>query len=339
METTSYVSFPVPTPLFDESVIADKPKRVFRRYRWLLALLTAAGIGVTSVLGIYAYAAWALGNPVIAPLKSNPAEAIGVAYEDVLFPSADGSSEVSGWYLPAGTGGKTVVLSHGYGTNREEPWVPMYELARQLHKQNFNVVMFDYGFTKPNRSVTGGIVETQELLGAVQYAKSRESGPLYVWGFSMGAGTALQAALKTDLIDGMILDSTFILDPDTMFHNIKQHLSLLPRTPSVSLINLFFPVFSGYSLNQVPYQAVKTTTYDIPLFLIHGEQDTKAPYTSITSFYSNQKANPASQLWLVPDGHHELIFAEHRKEYLKRTLQFLDACVRQAEETGHRTAV
>lgn len=52
-----------------------------------------------------------------------------------------------------------------------------------------------------------------------------------VWGFSMGAGTALQTGLVSEDIDAMILDSTFLLEPDTLYHNIKQNIDL-PRQPS-----------------------------------------------------------------------------------------------------------
>ncbi|GIP35749.1 alpha/beta hydrolase [Paenibacillus sp. J2TS4] len=318
-------------PLFGES--ATERVVVSRRFKWLflsLALILVAA--VTAVLSFYAYIAWVLSRPVIPPLQSNPLLAVGLAYEEVEFPSANGGTMVDGWYIPGSTAA-TVVLSHGYGTNREEPWVPSYELATEINRHQYNVLMFDYGFVHPDRPFTGGIIETQELLGAIEYVKERGAEQVYVWGFSMGAGTALQAALKTDLIDGMILDSTFILEPDTMFYNLKQQVSLLPRFPSIALVNMFLPVFNGYSLGQIPYRTVNATSYTVPIFLIHGELDDKAPYSTITRFYANQKDQPLTELWLLPDSIHEMIFRTHPEEYLQRTFQFLDGIGQRSGQT------
>src|SRR5690606_28567965 len=135
-------------------------------------------------------------------------------------PSRNGESHLEGWFIP-GSSKKTVIFSHGYGGNREELWVPFYTLAKELHKQKYNVIMFDYGYVQPdnNRIVTGGVQESQELLGAVDFVKNKIGGQVYIWGFSMGAGTALQAALDSENeITGMILDSTFLLNPDTLYH-------------------------------------------------------------------------------------------------------------------------
>lgn len=294
-----------------------------KKSRWIsYTLLGTAFVIFCFVLSFYAYIAWMLGRPPIPPLQSNPLEAVGLSYEDVDFPSANGEHTVNGWYVPGATD-TTIILSHGYGTNREEPWVPMYELLEELNSRQYTVLMFDYGFVHPDRAVSGGVVETQELLGAVEYINQRGAERIFVWGFSMGAGTALQAGLKTDLIDAMILDSTFILDPDTMFYNIKQNASMLPRFPSVSLVSMFLPVFNGYSLQQIPYDVVKETSYTIPMFLIHGELDNKAPYETIVRFYENQQDNGYTKLWLLPDAHHELIFRTRKDEYIEKTMRFL----------------
>lgn len=276
---------------------------------------------LAAVVSFHGYIAWTLGRPSIVPLQSNPRDAIGVDYEDVSFPSANGRSLLNGWYIP-GESSNTVVFSHGYGANREEYWVPMYELASAMHKQKYNVLMFDYGFVQPGRVVTGGVQETQELLGAIGLAKSKGAEHVYVWGFSMGAGTALQAALVNKEINGMILDSTYLLDPDTLYMNVKQVIDL-PRFPSLGLIRFFFPILNGVSLSQIPTHDVKTTQYDLPIFLIHSKQDSKADYKLIEQLYDRQEDHVNTQLWMVPNSKHELIYRTHKKDYLLRAITFL----------------
>ncbi|UUZ82987.1 prolyl oligopeptidase family serine peptidase [Paenibacillus sp. P26] len=166
-----------------------------------------------------------------------------------------------------------------------------------------------------------GIRESQELLGAVRYAKDQGAEKVFVWGFSMGAGTALQAALQTKDIDGMILDSTFILEPDTLYHNMKQEANL-PKF-SQPLVHMFFPALNGVSLNQIPYTKVKETQYNIPIFFIHGEKDLKAPYEMAEEIFANQKPESGSRLWSLPNDGHELIYKAHKKTYLQMTTGFL----------------
>ena len=209
---------------------------------FLAMLLIAAFI-------FHGYVAWMLAYPYVEPLSSNPEKAIGLSYEDVVFPSHSGKTTVGGWYIPASSNddhtmraamsstgsdsSRTVIFSHGYGANREEDWVPMYELAELLHDMHYNVLMFDYGYASgPYKApATGGHEESQQLLAAVDYAHNRGAEEIVVWGFSMGAGTALQTALLTDEIDAMILDSLFIPSPETLFDNLTQFVPL-PKFPS-----------------------------------------------------------------------------------------------------------
>ncbi|GGJ13976.1 hypothetical protein GCM10008022_23710 [Paenibacillus hunanensis] len=275
-------------------------------------------------VALHAYIAWVLSYPTVANVYSNPMQAKNMPYEDISFPARDGSRMMQGWYIPAETkSNKTIIFSHGYGANREETWIPMYDLAHFAHRLNFNVIMFDYGFaSKTNKEVaTGGKKEAQQLLGAIDLAKQRGAKELVVWGFSMGAGTALQAGLLTDQVDAMILDSTFLLEPDTLYYNIRQQLDL-PQHPTIDIMEMLLPIVNGTSLNQIPYPQVKKKDYPFPIFFIHGTQDSKAPYQIAELLAANQ-TNPNSELWVIPGAHHELEFREHPREYLRNVSNFL----------------
>ncbi|ANS76930.1 alpha/beta hydrolase [Paenibacillus yonginensis] len=272
---------------------------------------------------LHGFIAWVLSNPTVAPLYSNPKLAKNMAYEDVNFQALDNSRTMHGWYIPAAGSNKTIVFSHGYGANREESWIPMYDLAHFAHQLNFNVLMFDYGFAAQNSKevATGGKKEAQQLLGAIQYVKQKGAKEIIVWGFSMGAGTALQAGLHTNDVNAMILDSTFLLEPDTLYHNLKQHLPL-PEHPSLEILEMLLPVLNGTSLRQIPYPEVKKEDYPFPIYFIHGTEDEKAPYPIAEKLAANQ-TNPFSGVWIVQGAHHELIFREHSREYLRRVSTFL----------------
>ncbi|MFD0696859.1 alpha/beta hydrolase [Paenibacillus sp. GCM10027628] len=297
---------------------------LLRKKRLVSTILISFLLLCTSLLlAFHAYIAWTLARPHIDPLHSNPMQAVGLPYSSVTFPSRNGASNLDGWFIPASSN-KTVIFSHGYGGNREELWVPIYNLARELHMQNYNVLMFDYGYVQPGNDhlMTGGIRESQELLGAVDYIKQLSDGPIYIWGFSMGAGTALQAALQSGSdIAGMILDSTFLLNPDTLYHNMKQYVNV-PKFPSLPLVRLFFPLLNGVSLHEVPYNKVTSTSYPMPIFFIHGTADTKAPYGMIEDMFKKQK-DTSDKLWIIPNAQHELLYRAEPQAYVKQTLNFL----------------
>ncbi|SDO67167.1 Lysophospholipase, alpha-beta hydrolase superfamily [Paenibacillus sp. yr247] len=298
---------------------------LLRKKRLVLNILISFLIlCISLLLGFHAYIAWTLARPHIEPLHSDPMRAVGLPYNSVTFPSHNGTSNLEGWFIPAHSD-KTVIFSHGYGGNREELWVPLYNLARELHLQNYNVLMFDYGYVHPGnkRIMTGGIQESQELLGAITYIKLASSGPIYIWGFSMGAGTALQTALQSgNDISGMILDSTFLLNPDTLYHNMKQVVNV-PKFPSLPLVRLFFPLLNGVSLHEVPYNKVTSTAYSMPIFFIHGTEDYKAPYGMVEDMFKQQKESQ-SKLWIIPKAQHELLYRAEPKTYVQRTMSFLN---------------
>jgi len=272
----------------------------------------------------HAYAAWALTHPTVAPLTSNPMLAKGLPFSVVTFKSLDERTPMDGWWIPAEDSNRTVVLSHGYGTNREEAWVPMYDLADLLHGLEYNVLMFDYGYASKSypTAATGGILESQQLLGALQFARQQGSDELIVWGFSMGAGTALQAALQSADVDAMILDSTFLPDEETLFYNIRHYIDI-PKYPSLSLIRGFIPLMSGTRLEQIPSDQIQETAYGFPIFLIHGTADDKAPIY-LSENIAKAQTNALSELWIVPNAIHEMIYRTHTDEYVQRTTSFLE---------------
>ena len=320
-------------PAVNEPPAQLSPRLIRFKHIIIALVLSVVFFFMFCFIALHAYIVWFLSNPTVAPLYSNPLLAKDMAYEEVTFPAKDGSRMMQGWNIPAPNSNKTIVFSHGYGANREESWIPMYDLAHYAHRQGFNVVMFDYGFaSQTNREVaTGGRAESQQLLGAIQLAKQRGAQEIIVWGFSMGGGTALQAGLQTKDVNAMILDSAFLLEPDTLYHNIHNQIDL-PRHPSLEILELLFPVLNGTGLQQIPYQQVKAEDYPFPIFFIHGTKDEKAPYPIAEALAANQ-TNPASDVWIVENGLHELIFREHPREYLRRVSTFLSNVQQQLQHS------
>jgi len=283
------------------------------------------------VIVSHAIIAWNLAFPYVPPLESNPIEKKQLSYEVVVYPSRSGETTVDSWFIPARSAAsgeeskRTIILSHGYGANREESWVPMYDLAELMHELGYNVIMFDYGYASKSYSApaTWGSEEKNQLLAAVDYAKERGAEKIIVWGFSMGGGTALQAALESKSIDGLILDSLFLPSPETLYTNIKQYIGL-PKYPTTAIIGKLLPLWTNHTFSSLPAETILQTTYDIPLFIIHGTADNKADVYIAERIAANQTV-PQSRLWVIEGGQHELLFRKDPNVYMKNISQFLSS--------------
>ncbi|MHA6482663.1 alpha/beta hydrolase [Paenibacillus sp. strain BS8-2] len=316
----------LPLPPFTRSHAAAQR----RKHRWIATIAATVAMFFIAIVIFHGYVAWMLAYPYVAPLTSNPKDAIGADYEEVVFPSHSGNTTVSGWYVPASDeegsstpSTRTVVFSHGYGANREESWVPMYDLTKLLHDLRYNVLLFDYGYASEQYKApaTGGREESQQLLASINYARSRGAEDIVVWGFSMGAGTALQTALITDEIDAMILDSLFVPSSEALFDNLNQFVEL-PRFPSLPLIESMIPLWTGTDFGSIPAKQVVQHQYDMPIYIIHGTKDVKASYETAEAIAANQ-SNAISRSWIVEEGQHEMIFRKHPTEYIGRAALFL----------------
>jgi len=278
---------------------------------------------------IHAIIAWHLAFPYVPALESNPYEAKELSYDIVVFPSQSKETMVDSWFIPALASGQsteskqTIILSHGFGANREENWVPMYDLAEHIHDLHYNVLMFDYGYASKAypAPATWGSEEKEQLIAAVQYAKSRGSDQVIVWGFSMGGGTALQAALESEDIDALILDSLFIPSPDTLYSNIKQIVQI-PKYPTTSMISSFLPLWTNHRFSALPSQQILEYDYAMPILIIHGTDDQKADYRIAETIYQNQ-LHSSAKLWIVEQGQHELIYRKNPNEYMQHITAFL----------------
>ena len=60
----------------------------------------------------------------------------------------------------------------------------------------------------------------------------------------------------------------------------------------------------------------------MPILLIHGTGDTKAPVAIAETIAASQR-HPQSAVWIVPGGLHEMMFRTHTDEYMRRVSAFL----------------
>lgn len=118
---------------------------------------------------------------------------------------------LAGWYVPATNGigptGPTVVLVHGWGSNKSELLDQVGLLA-----PTYNVVDFDlrgHGQSSHDRPTTQGLNEQRDLETVLDWLAAHK-GPtrIALLGISMGGATATGVAGTDERVSALILDST-----------------------------------------------------------------------------------------------------------------------------------
>ena len=166
-------------------------------------LLLAYPVYVVSASIFYAYRTTHPGGR-FAMRRVTPEDA-GMAYEKVEFLSRDGIS-LFGWYLPDNSKG-TIILVHGHGGKG----ISMVYHASALVSKGYSVLMYDqraHGSSEGD-ICTAGWREVEDLLGAVDYLKTRaDVNPerIGVLGISMGGLAALLAAAREHDIRAVVAE-------------------------------------------------------------------------------------------------------------------------------------
>src|SRR5438876_912966 len=106
----------------------------------------------------------------------------------------------------------TILVCHGFMCDRYDVGI----LRKVFKKSQFNVMTFDFrahGEDREGQYCTFGRDESLDVIAAAQFLRNHpelQGIPLFVYGFSMGAVSAIEAqALALNLFDAMILDCPF----------------------------------------------------------------------------------------------------------------------------------
>lgn len=285
----------------------------------VLVLLLAAGV----ILGVSGYVGWNLTHPQRQALDTTPLS-VGLSYQEVVFPSQEDGLELKGWFIPSAGSHRTVIFAHGYRKNRLNSDVPILPIARYLVEKGYNVLMFDFR----NSGESGGTLtsvgqyEVRDLLGAVEFVRSHRGiqEEIILYGFSMGASTAILAGAREPAVAAVIADSPFA----DLKSYLRSNLSVWTELPSFPFNAAFFlivPRLTGLKPEAVsPLREVQSLS-GRPLLLIAGDADTDVPMENSMLL---QSSYPQAQLLLIPGGKHVKNYQTQPEQYLKTVGAFLE---------------
>ncbi|HEY3267251.1 MAG TPA: alpha/beta hydrolase [Armatimonadota bacterium] len=281
---------------------------------WAASL--AAGIAVSLFLAVTLFTCQAV-RPARFAIRKTPADD-GLRFDTIRFPSRDGTP-LAGWWVAAADARATIILCHGYPSNRSDvrPLIPF------LHAAGYNVLAFDFRRLGESggRVCTIGLNEPKDLLGAVDEAAHRSGRPIGALGMSMGAAVALMSAAEEPRIRAVVADSAYA----SLDRMCRRRWSALPGVlsrPAGSYSNWLGARLVGRSLSGAsPFRAVAAIA-PRPILFIHARRDALIPCSDSEELF--HAAPGPKDLWITSASGHVRSWSEETDEYQRRVLAFFE---------------
>lgn len=270
------------------------------------------------------FVGWKLCHPKRYKVKGTPEE-YSLPFQNVTFKSNDGKTRLNGWMMSTKNATGTIIFSHGYRGSRTKAPTHSLKLAKFYLENGYNVLMFDYrnAGESAGKLSTVGLMETEDLIGAIDYIKRNKKSKIVLIGWSTGGSSALMAAAKRS-VDAIITDSAF--------HNLEAYLNenLAKWTKLPSFINPFimfaFPLITKGKHPRMVKPIESLDKLHCPIYFIHNEKDSMIPHESAINMYKTYKGK--KELWITSKGNHVTNHISNN-DYLEKTNIFLDAILKE----------
>jgi fermentation-respiration switch protein FrsA (DUF1100 family) len=244
-----------------------------------------------------------------------PADALGVAHENVSFTTSDGL-RLQGWYIPSRNGAAVVDFPGRLGTQTA---------ARMLAQHGYGVLLFDR--RGEGRSEGAGNLlgwgGDRDIIAAVDWLKQRpdvDPGRIGGIGFSVGGELMLEAAAKDPDLAAVVSDGAGA-------RQLREQEQALPgstfwtMSPSFALLNGAVAVFSDTAppatlTDLVPQIAPRPLLF---IWAPDGGNETEV----LTPEY-HRVGGPTASLWAIPRAQHIKGIEAQPREYERRVVGFFD---------------
>ncbi|AIY39508.1 hypothetical protein LT85_0348 [Collimonas arenae] len=258
-----------------------------------------------------------LSSPVRSPILHTPDE-YGLKYEDVTFPSLDGTP-LEAWWIPCPGSDKLVIANHPLPMNRYgfpshlDPWrfVPGNDVEvnymleyKHLHDAGYNVLTYDarnHGHSgEANGFIfTWGMFESRDVAGSLQYVKSRPDArgmKLGLLSRCMGANATFVARTRyPELFEDV--RCLVALQPISMRAMVERNLEYMGLVDQFDAIDREVQLITSFKIDQVsPLEYAKN--WQAPTFILQVRDDALTKSTDVQSIFDNIPVTDKKLFWI-----------------------------------------
>ncbi|HYL69033.1 MAG TPA: alpha/beta fold hydrolase [Candidatus Limnocylindria bacterium] len=239
--------------------------RLAKVFSGLLAIFLFAFVSVATISGFLLY-------QLLKPARTPSTVDLNVmmGHPTTFTFAIPGGPDREGWFFPGLRTAPTIVLAHGYLSQR----VGLLTLVSALQDHQFNVFLFDFtGHGSSPGITTLGYHEARELEAALQALSKRDDvDPQHfgLWGVDMGAYAALKVAGTDPRVAAFAVDDAYD-DPREMVQ-LEMKRSGLTILPLVSRFCDFgFRLMNFQFRSEMPASLSLARTRGVPKLFIQAE--------------------------------------------------------------------
>jgi pimeloyl-ACP methyl ester carboxylesterase len=274
------------------------------------AILAAVGFAIVS-----AFFAWRFTTPPRRPFGAAP-ESYLSTYENVRFPARDGVV-LSGWFVPCDGAKRAVVLLHGNGSTRTQ----VLSRARFFHDQGYAALLYDargHG-QSDGHLVSFGWHETRDLLGGLDWLRTRGFNEFGCVGVSQGGATIALAAAELRDVRWAVLESVY----PTLINAVDRRFRRVFGLPGWLAGGLMVPMAEWRLGVKAAAIAPRDTVANLlcPTLTITGESDTHTLPLDAREIF--ERAREPRTWWLVPRAAHVDLHSFAKEQYEEQVVRFL----------------
>lgn len=249
--------------------------------------------------------------------------------ETVMIQAFD-NTKLIGHYYEREKGAPLIVFFHGLWGHSYLDGVPIYRITQ---KHNWNLLLCDLraqGDSEGEFS-TLGVLEKYDCLDWVEWAQNRfgDKNPIFLMGVSMGASIVMMSSdlELPDSVYGIIDDCGFTSTLDVIKQNNNKKISkYIPKNLLPTMLKVGTKIWGSFDLSDA--DACKALAHtDIPLLIIHGDEDMKAPLSMAYKLYDS--CNGEKQLYIVHGADHSENYRKDPGGYEKIVTKFIEERLRQ----------
>ncbi|HLV96084.1 MAG TPA: alpha/beta fold hydrolase [Candidatus Acidoferrales bacterium] len=231
----------------------------------LLAIILFAIVAVGTISGFLLY-------QILKPPRSPAMFDLNVmmGHPTMFSFTPPGGTQQDGWFFPGLRGAPTIIVSHGYLSQRGD----VLTLAAALQQHEFNAFVFDYAGHGSSAGPTSlGYREAAELQAAVQALSGRDDvDPQHfgLWGIDMGAYASLAVASADKRVGALAVDNVYDSPYDLLQIEVKNSgLSALPFV--TGFCKFGFQMLNYQYREQLPLSVRLGATRGIPKLFIQTD--------------------------------------------------------------------
>ena len=256
---------------------------------------------------------------------------VGVPYEAVTIPVAEGIELSAWWITPQNTNNKTVIVTHGIGTSRRDfnTLLP----AAMLVKDGFNVLLVDSRDTGESTCTDGrhsaGQEESDDFARVADWLVQEQglsASSIGMFGVSGGAIATSLTPAKTENIaafamEGPIFDFNAAATREVEYQGFPGFLWQLALVSA--------QLFHGVNLTETAVTDSIQAAGDRPMLILHGDSDQRLDYQSSVDFveYAASIGKRVSLETFVGADHTEGMLTEPER-YAKALSEFFASSLR-----------